>query len=312
MWASGRYWWRRGELLNYLLDLFLNSMGTVVVLTFAGYLLRETLAKYFSKSVEHRFEKKLEDAKAEIRAKERIIDAQFSAKEKELNHITEFLSSLRRERNSLLQAKRIQAAELVLRACNVYAQLSMAAEMMKILNVDEISKNPEDAKIKQVFQVIVSSLKIDEKLAAVSELDHVLPMLYLNARAHSCFDAHKTVTMHAVALMQCMSMGVDTKNMFVKDALRKQVEKIAPATKEGFDKYGESYAYYSLPYLYDETVKALRDVVNGVEQDSDDLATVKSLTIGSLVTQTEVRRSVAALPEKLKIKDADLPQEGLL
>lgn len=270
--------------------------------------MREAIVRYLSKSVEHRFENKLEITKAEIRAREREKDAQFAAKSKELESITGFLIELKKGRDSVIQAKRIEAAEITLRACSTYAQLTIAVEMMKVLNVKAISSRATDPKIQSFFNTLLVSMKVDEKLAAIERIDQILPKLYLNERTLAHFNAYIFVILHAISFMKATSTGLSADGLFIADALRKEVEKVVPASKDGFDKYGESHAYYWLQYLFDKVLSDLRSVANGVERDNEDAVAAISLTVTSQMTQLKVGKIVADLPEDLKNKEVSLPQ----
>lgn len=113
-------------------------------LTLLAFLTRSTLTKFFTKSVEHHFEKKFEKFKAEIRDNE-----------KELEQIRTFMSSARRERDSALQSKRFEAAESLLRSRQLIAEFSGLADYLKMLNIDEIIKRNPDPKIANFIKTLI-------------------------------------------------------------------------------------------------------------------------------------------------------------
>lgn len=103
----------------------LGVVTTAGVISVVGYLLRDAIAKFFSKAIEHQFEKRLEAFKGELRDNE-----------KELEQIRSFLVSAQRDHDTALQSKRFEAAEPLMRARQGLAQFSMLVEYMKILNTE--------------------------------------------------------------------------------------------------------------------------------------------------------------------------------
>lgn len=153
---------------NEIIKWLLSVISSGLVLSLAVYLMRNTLARFFSRSVEHHFEKKFESFKADIRDKE-----------KELERISAFLLSARRERDAALQSKRLEAAEIVVCSRQILSSLTLVAEYLKGLNINEIMKKGDDPKITQFIEALLSPLNVDEKIQAYNALDRTLPKLYL-------------------------------------------------------------------------------------------------------------------------------------
>ena len=296
--------------MNFLKDLIFNSIGVAAVLGSIGYFLRETITKIFTRSVEHRFDEKLEQTKADFRANEREIEAQISASEQELKYVSEFLATKKRERDTLIQAKRIEAAEIALRTCNVYAKLAMAVETMKIMDIEALSRRTKEPEIQEFFKTLLVSMNVDELMEIALNTEQTLPSLYLDEYSASCLNTYKFIIIHAVSIMRSLSNGIEPRDFFKVDALRKEVVALAPISEESFDKYGEHYAYYWLQYFYDQTLKSLRELANGQKQVHSDAETARNLLVTSRVTQAQARVQVenSGLPTDIFLKDADIPK----
>jgi hypothetical protein len=264
------------------------SSGVIGV---AALLMRDTLAKFFSKSVEHRFEKKLETFKADIRDNE-----------KELDQIRSFLVSARRERDSAIQAKRREAAEILLRARHGLSQFSMLVEYMKILNGEQILKDANDPKITEFIEALLKPFDVDEKIKQLGSIDKTVPKLYLSDRSLKIFDAYESIILQAVMMMKLYSIPLRDKGNLIKaGSLSKTVIELAPGSKEGFDEFGEGYAYYWVKYFHDEILRSLRHEVSGTDDLTQDTKSIERLALDSRQAQINIRTSLqkAGLPETL-------------
>lgn len=267
------------------------------VITSAGliggvvFLIRDTVSKLFYKSVEHRFEKKLEAFKAGIRDNE-----------KELDQIRSFLVSSRRERDSAIQAKRLEAAETLMRARRGLSELSMLVEYMRILNTEQILKDGDDPKIAEFIKTIVEPIAIEEKVKQLGAIDKTFPRLYLSEQSLNVFDVYESIMLHAAMMMKIFSMPLrDKSNLIKAGSLSKKVLELVPASKEGFDKWGDSYAYHWSTYFHDEILKALRREVSGSDDMTRDTESIQKLALDSRRAQMNIRTALeqAGLPDNL-------------
>lgn len=266
----------------------------------AGYVCRDPLARFFSKIIETRFEKQMETFKADLRDKEN-----------ELGQIMSFLVSARRERDSAFQAKRLEAAEILLRLRQAITQLSTLVEYMKILNTDEMLKRGNDKAIADFVKTLIQPFDIDAKLKSLGEINRTLPLLYLSDDTLTKFNIYESIVMSAVMMMQIYTITLPDKKKLIKNdiGLSAKIAEILPATREEFEKRGEGYAYYWSQYFYDEILKSLRNEVSGGSDDiSRDAKSIEQLAVDSRRAQLNARMSIqnAGLPETL-IKADDFP-----
>lgn len=274
----------------------LSVAGTTGVIAAVAYLLRDTISKFLSKAVEHRFDQRLEKFRGELRDNE-----------KELEQMRSFLASVRSSHNSALQTKRLEAAEILLRARNALAQLSMIVEYMKILNTEQMLKDAGDPKIAEFVEILARPFEIDNKMKTIGALDKTLPRLYLSDQCLKFFDAYEAILMNAIMMIKIFSIPLSEKGSFIKTGgLSKIVIDLVPGSKEGFDKWGESFAYQWSTYFHDQILRSLRHEVSGVDDLAKATEYVETLALNSRRAQLNVRSTLATtgLSENL-IKKAD-------
>lgn len=267
-----------------MLDEFLKWIGgvltSVAVLGFVAYLMRSTLSKLITKSIEHSFEKKFEKFKADIRDNE-----------KEVEQIRAFMVSARRERDSTLQLKRFEAAEILMRSRQFLSQFYMLTEYLKMLNMDEIMKNKDDPKLAQLIKILTDPLNIDEKLIVYGTFDRTMPDLYLSERVKNLFETYQLIILNSVMIMKVLSLSLKGVNpdLLKKDTIKNRIIEFVPQSKEGFDKYGDSHAYYWVNYFHDEILKELRNELLGIENMTSDTEAATQLAIDSRRAQINLR-----------------------
>ncbi|MEY2343975.1 hypothetical protein I3679_006450 [Proteus mirabilis] len=145
---------------------------------------------FFAKSVEHKFDRKLENFKAESRNNE-----------KELEQIRTFLVSAHRERDSMIQTKNWKQQKY----CCVHvelSQLSMLVEYMKILNTERILDNKGDPKITEFINLLIKPFDLDEKIKQLGCFDKTYPRLYLTDKSLKLYDAYEGIILNAAIMMK--------------------------------------------------------------------------------------------------------------
>ncbi|NCH29719.1 hypothetical protein EHI88_04730 [Cronobacter malonaticus] len=284
-------------MFNEILKWIVSVLTSATVLGAILYFTRSSLTKFIGKSIEHRFEKKLENFKAEIRENE-----------KEIEQIRAFMSSARRERDSALQAKRFEAAEALMRMRQFLGQLSVFVEYLKILNMEEILKKRDDPKIHQFINDLTRHADIDGKLATYAAFDKTITELYLSERVRKIFEVYRAVIMNATITMKLLSMpGLKIiPDIFKKDELKNMIIELVPSAKSGFDKFGDNHAYYWLNYFHNEISTELRNELLGISSMSKDTEAAAQLATDSRQALIKVQESLkkSGLSEELIKSDA--------
>jgi hypothetical protein len=272
--------------LEWILSVFVSSGAIAGIL----YVFREAIGTFFGKSIEHRFEKKLELFRSEIRDSEA-----------ELDQIRSYLTSAKRDREGAFLQKKLEAAETLLRARFALSQLSIMVEFMKSLNVENILKSL-DPKIPVVIQEMLRPFDVDEKLKQYGQIDKTLPRLYLCQETLDAFNVYEEIVFQAVMMMKVFAVDLrDKQDLLKKGDLPKKIQELVPTSKDGFEKFGDGYAYYWANYFHDRILKALRHEISGIDDAERDAKSVERLAIDSKRVQMKARVSLAesGLPDQL-------------
>lgn len=260
------------------------AVGSAVILAAAGLFLKDSIAKFLAKSVDHRFEKQIEAFRAEIREGE-----------KELDQIRSFISSARGERHSILLAKKIEAAETLLRTRNFLSRFSVLVEYTKILDKDFLLKNGDDPKVIEFITTITTPFEVDKNLKIYGEIDRTLPRLYISEKTIKIFDAYEAIIFRAIVSMKLYAIAIkDKSSVFNSGQISKVVTDLVPAAKDGFEKYGDDFAYYWSSYFYEETLRSLRHEISGMDDALQEAASAERIALDVRQAQLKVKRQVAA------------------
>ncbi|ELY3622591.1 hypothetical protein ACM92P_000680 [Cronobacter dublinensis] len=271
-------------MLNEILKWIVSVLTSATVLGAILYFTRSSLTKFIGKSIEHRFDKKLENFKAEIRENE-----------KEIEQIRTFMSSTRRERDSALQAKRFEAAESLMRMRQFLGQLNFFVDYLNILNLDEILKKKDDPKIIQFINTLIGGVDINERVTTYGKFDRTMMELYLSERTRKTFDTYQSIILNAVMIMKVLSLSLVNlpPDFFKKDAIKKMIIELVPSAEAGFDEFGDSYAYHWSTYFYKRISAELRNELLGITSMSKDTEAAAQLASDS-------RQALIKLQESLK------------
>lgn len=267
------------DFLKWVLGV-ITSTGFLAIL---AYLMRETLSKFFTKSVEHKFEKKLEVFKSGIRDSE-----------KELEQIRTFIVSARRERDSILQAKRLEAAEVLMHLRQKLSQFTVMVEYLKMLKIDELIKSNNEPKVLEFLNTLTKPFNIDENLKVLGEIDRTLPRLYLSDKSLKVFDAYETIIIHSVSVMRLLSISLEPGKFFKTDSLSKVIIELAPQSKAGFEKFGEGHALYWATHFYNETLQELRNELFGTAKMNNDTESAETSALDVRRAQINLRQTLQA------------------
>ncbi|HBV8971372.1 TPA: hypothetical protein MD887_005030 [Klebsiella oxytoca] len=260
-----------------------------------GFIARESLGKLLTKSIDHKFETELEKFKSDIREGE-----------KELEQIRSYISSLRTNRDSVLQSKKFESAENLIAIRQFLSSFTMAVQYMQMLKVDEIIKMGDDQNINNFMEAITKPLNINKKMEEYSKFNKDIMKLYLNDNTIKAFEIYETIMTYALISLQLLSIPMSRKYNILKDgSLSKKIIEVVPSSKEGFDKFGENYVYYWHDYFYADVLKKLREELIGEVNMNNDTKSAERLALDFKKAQVNIQKSLRenGLPQNLLNKD---------
>jgi hypothetical protein len=221
--------------------------------------------------------------------------------EKELEQIRTFIVSARRERDSILQAKRLEAAEVLMHLRQKLSQFSMLVEYLKIIKIDEIIKSSSEQKILEFINTLIKPFNIDENLKVLGEIDRTLPRLYLSEKSLKVFDAYESIIMHSIWLMKILSMSLEPGRYLNTDSLSKVIIELVPPSKAGFEQFGDGYVFHWATHFYNETLQELRNELFGTAKMNNDTESAETSALDVRRAQIKLRQTLhdAGLSETL-------------
>ncbi|ENG1991829.1 hypothetical protein [Klebsiella pneumoniae] len=267
------------ELLKWLVSI----VTSAAFISGVGYLFRDSIGKFLTKSIEHKFDTKLEKFKSEVREGE-----------KELEQIRNYLSNVRTSRDSVLQSKRFESAENLIKTRKYLIGLSMAVQYMQMLNVKEIMKMGDDQRLNDFMEAITRPLKINEKLEEYNGFDKDTMKLYLSESTLKSFEIYESISLFALISLRFLSIPLARKhNILNEGEISKKIIEVIPASKEGFDKFGEIYIYNWHNYFYTDVLNKLRSELIGENNMINDTKSAERLALDFQKTKGSIKELLA-------------------
>lgn len=269
-------------MINDIFKWVLGVITSVGFLSGMGYLMRDTIGRYFSKAVEHKFDKKIEKFKADIRESE-----------KELEQIRGYIYSARSGRDSIIQSKKFEAAENLIKIRQYLYGFNLVSRYLQMIKIEELYKKSDAANVKSFIHAIVSPLNLDGKLEEYNKFDKDTPKLYLSEKTIKTFEVFEGINMTGAVTLKMLEFSSVTKfNMVTAESLVKKIVELVPWSKELFEEHGENYVYYWNDYFYYELLKEIRNDLSGDGNMIKDTEQAVKLALDSRETQLMLQESL--------------------
>jgi hypothetical protein len=255
-----------------------------------GYLWRDSFGRFMAKSVEHRFDKKLEEFKSEIKESE-----------KEMEQMRGYLSAARSGRDSLLQAKKFESAENLIKIRKSLDEFNLAVFYMQMFKIDALFESVNDPKIQNLIDVIIKPLKIDEKIEEYRKLDQDTPRLYLSDKTMRVFDVYSDIIMVGVSKLRMLETKIEsTSDIVTSDKVINRILELLPNAKDGFEKHGYSFMFQFHSHFRRELLIELKNELAGDNNMVRDTESAAELAMGLRSAKVRVQETI----EQYNIPDA--------
>ena len=239
-----------------------------------GFILYLALKKF----IESKFEKGLEETRSENRRKE-----------DEIKQLREFMSSLKRERGSRIHAKKIEAAEQIIKSRNELSKLSPFVEIMRTINIDYALHHKDQIKIGNLISTFSKPMRVNETAKAALSVDIEISFLYLSNQTIDIYNAYRCLIFEVVGLSQILENKLGKKDLVIKTPTKTMelIKRIYPKSDEKFEKYGYQHSYYYMEQLYDDILKTLRKELLDEQSSTHDYDTTAHLMKQLRILQEE-------------------------
>jgi hypothetical protein len=276
----------------------ISALITPVSLGVIGYLLRDVLRSWLEKSIEQKFDVKLENLKADLRLKEQAIASDLHSKEAEISSLRNGILSGISNRHIALDKRRLQAAEAIWCSVIELRKGLVILNVMSSINIEvAIKETKKDPKAREFFEVIGKSTDMDfSKMTAAFEQPFASPQVW------HIFSIYQGIILGPWAVFQALRHGIAKESGNDSDLL-KSVKVLLPQYTAMLDKFGSSSLRYVLKDVEQLLLLEIRRMLNGSE--GDDVAVQQSIGIlKNLELSNQERDFVPQIPYALLRKDS--------
>jgi hypothetical protein len=238
---------------------FCVSVGVPTTIFFA----RHWLLARISRSVQHGFDVKLEELRAELRKQEELLRSELRDKEAEISTLRNNVLSGSASRQALLDKRRFEAVEKVWTEVNDLGQLKAFSAMMAMLNIDAVAKlNDEE---KQQFLSVLG--RIAPNLDQVKNVARD-ERAFLPESVWAYFATYKMIIQGNAVRFMILKSGADSVERYLSnDAIKQTVKAALPHQKKWIEEHEPQAYHYLLEEIETCLLTELRKVLEGKEVD---------------------------------------------
>lgn len=246
------------------LMLWLPAITSTGLLAAALWLGRELISTRLTKSVQHEFDIKIEEVRAELRTSEERFKAQLREKETEIAALRNGALSVLTSRQAALDKRRLEAVDQLWSAFNALTPARSITASMATFNFKTAAQRAEnEPKLRQFFEMIggdfnLKSLDLSE---AVKARPFVSPMVW------AVYSAIQAITMHGVMRWHVLKGGLGQNDFVDHSVIKKLIITALPELSEYIEKSDPSAYYYVLEALDTRLIDELQKMLSGAEID---------------------------------------------
>ena len=250
--------------LDWLPAIFSTS-GLAVVL----WLGRNLIAARLTKSVEHEFNIKLEEIKAEQRRSEESLKSELRAKEAQIAALQSGALTAMASRQQALDRRRLESIDQLWASVMALAPARTIATIMVSIKFEEAAKEAErNPQARKLFETM--SFGMDPKDLDTSSAQKARP--FLSPVVWATFSAYMAVCMHAAMRMMVLRYGMGAKDFADNDSIKKLIVASLPHYKEYIEEHGPAVYNYVLDALESKLLQDIQSMLKGSEVDREAIA----------------------------------------
>ena len=178
---------------------------------------------------------------------------------------------------------------------------------MKVIKADALAESFDESGIQEFAKILRGNEKFPEA-TKTEGYDPSVVRLYLSEDLWNSVSAYNSIILSAMTFLELVGLGLDPKRLMNVGVARKDIEKIIPSSSEGFEKFGDGYAYYWTDYFFEKSLIELRKCIAGssfANEDAQAAVEIDSL-VGQITNQTSaVEQLQTEIPEKIKANSYD-------
>jgi hypothetical protein len=264
------------------------SLGVPVAI----FLARNWLVAWISNSVQHRFNVKIEELRAELRKSEEGFKSDLRDKEAEISTLRNSVLGGSASRQALLDKRRFESVERVWTAVNdLGGQLKGLSLWMSVLNYKVLAKEASDPKVQEFLSSFGKTVPEFQQIKDVARDERP----YLPELAWAYFSAYSMILTTIYARYMVLRTGLpETEQYLSTDALKKILKATLPHCSDWIDENEPERYYHLLEQIELRLLVELRKILEGKQADEADATRAKAIM--EMVRRAE-EESEKALPD---------------
>lgn len=280
------------------------SAGWVALLVYIGtaigiFVGRNWLKSWLQRQATHGFDTKLEELRAELRAKEEELKSDLRVKESEITALRDGVLSGRMQREALIDKRRIEAIDALWKSYMALAPLVMSSTFMAAIKFDaaaqESARNP---KARELFETLSKmGGDPDEMLKKLKDAPAKAQQPFVSPMAWAYFSAYQSITLYSHMRLRILSIGMEDPGKYMREEpMKNLLKETLPDYSDYIDQYGSSAYHHLLPELEKRLLGELQNMISGVEQDAAGIAHAARIMALAEKARVDVPGSPEAAP----------------
>jgi hypothetical protein len=257
---------------------------------------RNWLKAKIERSVQHTFDARLENLRADLRGTEERLKSELRMKETEISVLRDGALSGRALRQAPVDRRRLEAVERIwTRVSTGMAAYKTVASFMAVINFEAAAKRtPNQAGARKLFELLLAHIPEDE--AKTNNVN--AEQLFLSPLAWAYFSAYQMILYVAYARAKVLAAGIDDPTGLLDlKSLREILKATLPHHSDYIDKQPVGAYHYLLEELEGSILKELQLILEGRETDQAEITHALAIT-------TAVKKAKAASEQEVAIAQA--------
>ncbi|MHC1752103.1 hypothetical protein [Humidesulfovibrio sp.] len=236
-----------------------------VAMSIAGLLLRTRLTK----SVQHEFDRKIEDLRNVLRKDEESFRADLKSKESQIEALRNGVLTSKAKRQEMLDERRIEAATQLWSAL---VALGSAKGFSAAMSVFKFENALRESATNDRFRGSISAMfgDFDKLVPQSNEISKVRP--FVSSIAWALFSAYQTIILYDFSRLKMLQSGLDMPELLDHASVSKIVVAALPHQAAYVERVGGGVYYFLLDELESRLLEEVNRMLQGSENDIEAVA----------------------------------------
>ena len=244
------------------------ALTTSSIVALGIWLSKNILKESIKNDIAHEYNQKLEKLRAKLRKSDEEFKAEIRAKEKEIEAIRQGALSGIANRQSLLFEKEVSAVESLWCSVIDLSSAKQIAATMAVIDFEAASEETaKNHRAREMFEMLGGDLKLTS--LKTIEANKVRP--FISPVAWAFYSAYSAIIFHAVVQMHMLQKGINIPNIMNNTKLIDVVKIALPHQEEYIDKYGTGALFHLLEELESKMLFAFNQTLKGEKADAEAL-----------------------------------------